>query len=221
MNHLQRYTPVRDIVYNNRSVTGMVPLLGDYESTLERDLMEILRFDPSVEHFTAQPITIGYFDQFGKLRTYTPDGLIQFKPTASLIPQPVLYEVKYRADFRQDWRNLLRKFRAAKTYALDQGWRFEVFTEREIRTPYLDNAKFLWRYLEQSPSPDARRQILQVLWDLDETDPEMLLFALCRDAHNRARLIPTLWHLVAIGAIGCDLNVPLTMRSRLWPVEEC
>ncbi|AUH53687.1 heteromeric transposase endonuclease subunit TnsA [Chromobacterium sp. ATCC 53434] len=221
MNHLQRYTPVRDIVYNSRSVTGMVPLLGDYESTLERDLMEILRFDPSVEYFTAQPVTIGYFDQFGKMRTYTPDGLIQFKPTASLTPQPVLYEVKYRADFRQDWRNLLRKFRAAKAYALDQGWRFEVFTEREIRTPYLDNAKFLWRYLEQSPSPDTRRQILQVLWDLDETDPEMLLFALCRDANNRARLIPTLWHLVAIGAIGCDLNAPLTMRSRLWPVEEC
>lgn len=216
-----RSPPVRDIVYNSRSVTGMVPLLGEYESTLERDLMEILRFDPSVEHFTAQPVTIGYFDPLGKLRTYTPAGLIQFKPTASQPPQPVLYEVKYRADFRLDWRNLLRKFRAAKIYALDQGWRFEVFTEREIRTPYLDNAKFLWRYLEQSPSPDARRQILQVLWDLDEADPEMLLFALCRDAHNRARLIPTLWHLVAIGAIGCDLNVPLTMRSRLWPVEEC
>ncbi|WP_158021075.1 TnsA endonuclease N-terminal domain-containing protein [Chromobacterium sphagni] len=102
MNHLQRYTPVRDIVYNSRSVTGMVPLLGEYESTLERDLMEILRFDPNVEYFTAQPVTIGYCDQFGKMRTYTPDGLIPFKPTASLTPQPVLYEVKYRADFRQE-----------------------------------------------------------------------------------------------------------------------
>jgi len=215
----QHNIPVRKIGIGTRSITGRVPSLGKYESTLERDLMEILRFDPDIERFTPQPLTIEYYDQNGKLRSYTPDGLIHFKSTPSLYITPVLYEVKYRADFRKDWKTLLPKFRAAKTYCLNHGWRFQVFTEREIRTPYLNNVKFLWPYLEQTPSSEKKIQMLQILSDLDEADPDLLLCALCNDPMNRARLIPALWHLIGIGAIGCDLNIPLTMRSRIWAKE--
>jgi hypothetical protein len=134
---------------------------------------------------------------------------------------PILYEVKYRKDFRKDWRTLMPKFRAAKAYGSTQGWRFEVYTEREIRTPYLDNVKFLWPYVERVPSEAMKMRVLQVLWDLDYADPDLLLYALCRDPTNRAMLIPVLWHMVAIGEIGCDLCVPLNMRSKLWAVRDC
>lgn len=221
MNHLLHHTPVRDIGISTRGVTGTVPSFGKYESSLERDLMELLRFDPSIEHFTPQPLTIEYRDKDGQLRTYTPDGLIHFKATPLSCALPVLFEVKYRADFRKDWKILMPKFRIAKAYCLGQGWRFEVFTEREIRTPYLDNVKFLWPYRERNPAPEIRARILQTLWDLDEADPDLLLCALCHDSTNRARLIPALWHLIGSGAIGCDLNIPLTMRSRIWPAQDC
>ena len=221
MSHLLHHAPTRDIGIGTRGVTGVVPSFGKYESSLERDLMEILRFDPSVERFVPQPLTIEYFDRDGKSRNYTPDGLIQFKAASVSWAIPVLFEVKYRADFRKNWKILVPKFRAAKTYCLRQGWRFEVFTEREIRTPYLDNVKFLWAYREQMPSPDVPPLILQTLWDLDEADPDILLCALCHDATNRARMIPVIWHLIATGAIGCDLNVPLTMRSSIWAEKEC
>jgi hypothetical protein len=205
--------PVRKIVPGNRGVTGVVPILGKYESTLERDLMEILRFDPEVERFTPQPLTIEYLDQTGRTRTYTPDGLIQFKTSSVACQPPILFEVKYRADFRKDWRNLIPKFRAAKSYSAMHGWRFQVFTEREIRTPYLNNVKFLWQFLQRAPDPAMKVHVLELLNDLDEADPELLLCALCSDATNRARFIPVIWHLIAIGAIDCDLNHPLTMRS--------
>lgn len=221
MNHLLHHTPVRNIPISTRGVTGTVPSFGKYESSLERDLMEILRFDPNVERFAPQPLTIEYLDRDGKERSYTPDGLIHFKHTPTSYAIPVLFEVKYRADFRKDWKILMPKLRAAKAYCLGQGWRFEVFTEREIRTPYLDNVKFLWPYLERPPSPEVRARILQTLWDLEEADPDLLLCALCHDASNRARLIPSLWHLIATGTIGCDLNTPLTMRSRIWPEQDC
>lgn len=215
-------SPVREIGVSTRGVTGSVPSFGRYESSLERDLMEILRFDPHVERFTPQPLTIEFLDRDGRTRNYTPDGLIHFKPdsTGSFQP-PVLFEVKYREDFRKLWKVLLPKFRAAKKYSLGEGWRFEVFTEREIRTPYLDNVKFLWPFVERVPLPEVCSRILQTLWDLDEADPDLLLCALCHDAGNRARLIPSLWHLVAVGAIGCDLNTRLTMRSLIWPVQDC
>lgn len=220
MTHLLHRSPVRDIGVSTRGVTGTVPSFGKYESSLERDLMEILRFDPGVDRFVSQPLTIQYLDRDGRLRIYTPDGLIHFKPTATAREIPVLFEVKYRADFRKDWKILMPKFRAAKAYCSGQGWRFEVFTEREIRTPYLDNVKFLWPYRERVPSADLPPWVLETLSDLDEADPDLLLCALCRDQTNRARMIPVLWHLIATGAIGCDLNVPLTMRSRIWAEKE-
>ena len=220
MKHLLHRVPVRNIPLNCRSVTGRVPSCGKYESTLERDLMEILRFDPNIDSFTPQPLTFGYLDREGKARTYTPDGLIQFKQKPTSYSMPVLFEVKYRADFRKDWKILLPKFRAAKKYCLARGWRFEVFTEREIRTPYLNNVRFLWPYLERKVSEEVRHQILQTLWDLDEADADLLLCALCHDPTNRAHLIPAIWHLVATAAIGCDLNVPLSMRSPIWAQED-
>ncbi len=211
--------PVRKIGVKSRGVTGFTPGFGEYESTLERDLVEILRFDPNVHTFTPQPLGIPYRHADGRTRTYTPDGLVVFKPQLSMLP--VLYEVKYRKDFRKDWKALMPKFRAAKAYCLDRGWRFEVYTEREIRTPYLDNVKFLWPYADRVPSEGMKERILQVLWDLDYADPDLLLCALCRDVTNRARLIPVLWHMVAIGDIGCDLNQPLNMRSKLWAIRDC
>jgi len=217
----QYHSPARDIGISSRSVTGSVPQLGKYESTLERDLMEIIRFDTMIEEFKPQPLTIEYVDSENRARRYTPDGLIRFRSSSDFHTLPVLYEVKYRADFRKDWKVLLPKFRAAKTYCSTQMWRFEVFTEREIRTPYLNNIKFLWPYRERLPSPQMKARVLQTLWDLDESDPELLLCALCYDSTNRANMIPVIWHLIATGAIGCNLNIPLNMRSPIWAEEDC
>ncbi|SHN23194.1 TnsA endonuclease C terminal [Pseudomonas asturiensis] len=182
--------------------------------------MEILRFDLRIEGFVAQPLAVEYIDSTGRKRSYTPDGLIRFKAAPYQI-EPVLFEVKFREDFRKNWRTLAPKFRAAKNYCKALGWRFEVFTEREIRTPYLANVKFLWPYLAREPSADAKALILKTLWDLDEADPDLLLCALCYNLTNRARMIPAVWHLIANGAIGCDLDHPLTMRSPIWAAQDC
>lgn len=88
--------PVRKIVPGHRGVTGTVPIFGKYESSLERDLMEILRFDPEVAAFTPPPVKIEFFDASGRKCSYTPDGLIKFSESSSNCQLPILYEVKYR-----------------------------------------------------------------------------------------------------------------------------
>lgn len=219
MKALQSYGPVRKIGVKSRGVVGTMPSVGEYESTLERDLMEVLRFDPKVEALYPQPLTITYTGTDGRALSYTPDGLIVFKPTMTHFVEPVLYEVKYRADFRKDWKKLIPKFRAAKHYSQGRGWRFQVFTEREIRTPYLSNVRFLWQFRERPCSEEMRGHILRTLRDLEEADPDLLVYALCTSAASRAEMIPKIWHLVSTGHIGCDLDVPLTMRSPLWVCE--
>ncbi len=69
---------VRKILPSARGGTVSVPDFGAYKSTLERDMMEILRFDPQVEHFQPQPLIILFYYRNGKKRHYTTDGLADF-----------------------------------------------------------------------------------------------------------------------------------------------
>lgn len=219
MSSKPRYGPVREIGIGNRGVSGVFPGFGRYESTLERDLMEILRFDPDVERVDPQPVEVPYVDRKGKAGKYKPDGLIHFQPSLGESVVPVLYEVKYRSDFRENWKTLIPKFRGARDFARREGWRFAVYTENEIRTHYLTNARFLWQYKHRVPPETLRQHVLSVLSDLEEADPDLLLCSLCNVVEYRAEMIPVLWHLVATGAIGCDLNEPLNMRTRIWAEE--
>lgn len=205
--------PARIIRSGHRGTRGSVPHFGRFESALERDLMELLRFGNNVREFYPQPMSIPYIAPNGSARKYTPDGLIYFRH--DLAHPPVLFEVKYREDFRSTWRELRPKFRAARQLCLEEGWKFRVFTEFDIRTPYLANAKFLCAYKEEAPSRETIAYVLDVMEDLQEADVDVLLCALARDRWRRAELIPVVWHLVAIKAIHCDLDTPLTMKTVL------
>jgi len=145
--------PVRTVPKNYRSLTGLVPnpraqSMTAFESSLERDFLLLLDFDPDVECFEEQPVKIIYHDAKGRRRTYTPDVLVRYRtdPPQARHTKPLLCEVKYRDDLRQHWAEYRPKFRAAQRYARQQGWRFHVVTERHVRTPYLENVKFLRSY---------------------------------------------------------------------------
>lgn len=223
--------PVRTIPKNSRSLTGKIidsrtHTAVAFESALERDLYLLLDFDPSVAHFEEQPVTITYQDPVGVNRRYTPDVLVHYIPTlrGQRDHRSVLYEIKYRDDLRTHWPEYRAKFKAARRYARSQGWVFRLITEREIRTPYLQNAKFLRPYRERRFDGGDRHQMLAILASQGEMEPESLLALLRPGRWERARLLPVLWHLIAIGEVGADLTVPLTMSSRIWsckPIEEC
>ena len=215
--------PVRTIPKNYRNLTGLVPNtrtsgMTAFESTLERDFLLLLDFDPDVEFFEEQPVKIIYHDAHGQRRTYTPDVLVRYRPHRSQTPQtkPALYEVKYCDDLRQHWAEYRPKFRAAQCYARQQGWRFHVVTERHVRTPYLENVKFLRPYRTLPINDSYRTQLLSALATLEATDPASLLAAVFQDRWQQAQLLPMLWQLVATRQIGTDLEQPLTMQSGLW-----
>ncbi|OQR35671.1 hypothetical protein BWR59_06155 [Pseudomonas sp. Bc-h] len=211
--------PVRKTNRSSRGVRGLVPSMGHYESALERDMMELIRFDRRVGSFTAQPLTISYSSIDGKACSYTPDGLITFVDQ-SIGGAPILYEIKYREDFRGNWRVLMPKFRAAKKYCAEVGWRFHVYTENEVRTPYLANTKFLWPFIGRSVDLAICSILLDSVLRLGMATPEILLREALALKYDTGRVIPVLWHLIAVGRIGCDLQEKLTLSSRVWSAEE-
>ncbi len=217
--------PVRKIPKNYRSVTGLVASELNakqtaFESTLERDFMLLVEFDPDVLSYEEQPVRIDYLSVDGQTRHYTPDILVTYHQasTSTMLKPPLLVEIKYRRDLFERWQELKPKFRAARRYAKEQGWIFKIITEVEIRTPYLKNVKFLRQYQRRPIDLAGASLLLQKVSELRSTDPGSLLAFVCQDAHDRARLLPTLWSLVAQRKLGADLNQQLTMQSLIWPV---
>lgn len=91
--------PMRKIPKNYRNVTGIAARgkaqgQAMFESTLERDLLTLLEFDPLVETFEVQPLKIHWFDGV-KQRSYTPDILVYY---AQPRHKTTLFEVKHRSD---------------------------------------------------------------------------------------------------------------------------
>src|SRR2546426_7711862 len=167
--------PVRIVPKNYRNLTGLVAnsrtqSMSAFESTLERDFLLLLDFDPDVEGYEEQPVTITYHDETGRRRTYTPDILVRYRTEHLEVrrSKPHLCEVKYRDDLRQHWTVYRPKFRAAQRYARQQGWRFRLVTEQHVRTPYLDNVKFLGPYRALPINDTYQARILRTLSEVQE-----------------------------------------------------
>lgn len=211
--------PVREIKANTRSITGRHGVSGQqFESSLERDLLDLLAFDPRVERCEAQPLTIRYPGPFGDLLSYTPDFLVWFRKdlsSSSCIP-PLLIEVKYREEYRSRFHELRCRFRHAYRFARERGWRFRVFTEREIRTPYLENARFLRPFRDANEDPVRTARLGAAIGKLGATTPKALIELIGGSDLERAQNLSSLWKLTAEFRVLVDLKKEVTMHSLVW-----
>lgn len=216
--------PVRKIPKNYLGVTGGFAsrkngcVLG-FESLLERDHMILLEFDDAVEKFEEQPVRIPLpAGKGGGGRTYVPDILVHYRPGRSgKVKKPRLAEVKTRKDLEKNAAKYAPKFSAARRYAAERAWEFQVVTEEDIRIPRLPNLKFLREYHLIEPARADTARVLQALdaaggWiELgDFLDPP-----LCQSDEERLAMLPVIWHLVAVGRFHVDLDRPFTDRTEL------
>lgn len=213
--------PARTIPKNYRNVTGIHASVKSeeqamFESTLERDFITLLEFDNSIISFKVQPVEVKWTDQNGKNRSYFPDMLFKRKAKAGV--EEVLVEVKYRSDLKEDWNELKPKLKAGLRYAKQQGWKFKIMTEVEIRTTLLKNAKFLRPFIRRGADREGDMELIDSkLHELKRTTPKALLEKLAYSDWDKAALLPTLWYLVGTRQIGCDLQCEqLNMNTPIY-----
>lgn len=210
--------PVRKIPKNYRSITGYFPSLINnrsiaYESSLERDFFLLLEYDKDVLSYEEQPLVIPYH-QGGIDRTYTPDCLIFYKE--HLNKKPLIAEIKYTSELEEKKVELDEKFHLIEQHAAENDMTFRVLTEKDIRGPYLDNLKFLNKFLRIPPDFDRYKQVivrhLQVRKNLTVLE---LIDRLSFVGIEKAMALPTFWYMVRIGAIKTNLTIPLSNSSVL------
>lgn len=210
--------PVRSIGTNRRSLTGRVALgsgaSAGFESSLERDWLICLDFDPQVELVLEQPFSLNYISDGRELR-YTPDVLAQYSRRNDHVPV-VVFEVKPYEEIRASFANYRTRFKHTVRYCRERGWQFKIVTEHQIRTPYLQNAKFLRKYRALPPQVLYKEQLLYSMKALGPTTPQALLAMAYLHDEKRMAALPELWRLVALREINADFDKPLTMQSVIW-----
>jgi len=197
------------------------PGFGPFESSLERDFFLLLEFDRTVLAWHPQPLTLPVPATAGLRRSrYTPDVAVEYAdvPGGSRLARVELCEVKYRDELKANWKLLKPKLKAGVHHARVNNWRFRIYTEREIRTPRLTNAKFFLTYRERATDGDDIYRIASVLRQLMHGTPAEVLASplLCDD---RPRLLGVLWHMVSVGIVELDFDQALSMSSPIRLID--
>lgn len=126
-----------------------------FESLIEQDYLFLLDFEPAVLGYFEQPIQIEYIWE-EKKHHYTPDFHVIRKTGEELVeckPQKMI-----------DYDDNQRKFKIAREWCQNQGWRFQVVTDEEIRSGNrLNNIKLLTRHARVNFGSGIMQQAIFIL----------------------------------------------------------
>ncbi|HYD29665.1 MAG TPA: TnsA endonuclease N-terminal domain-containing protein [Azospirillaceae bacterium] len=210
--------PVRTIPRNHRSLTGQIASRSQgrpiaFESALERDFALLQIFDPTVESVEEQPVRIEYRAPTGRPSQYTPDFLVSYRTGGS--PHR-LVEVKYQAELDRKAERYAACFEAARAFAAERGWAFEVVTEVAIRTPRLENVRFLLPFQNRRFSATLRSRLVEVIATAGTmTVADVLENAKFSNESERMEALACLWNLLSRGCVHADIGQPLSMSTVL------
>lgn len=208
--------PVRKIPKSFRAVTGRFSSLINnrcvsYESKLERDYFLMLEFDRTVQTYEEQPVKI-QGEVNGRQVTYTLDCLVQFKGDR----KPLLVELKYQTELDEKSELLERKIACAQQYSQDQGFDFQVVTDKDVYDSRMDNYRLLYRFARPPVQIGTKRKhIREIFGEFGELPLKELVNALNEQCTVQAEYLPSIWHMIFLGEIETDLNRPLGFNSIL------
>jgi hypothetical protein len=213
-------------------VTGTTPGDQRFESFLEEEFLVSLRFRRDVESFERPTESIPWKDKTGKMRSYTPDVIVRFRPPDDQEKgRVVIFEVKpdfekeagtpaSRLPRREDDEENELKWAAAERWAEGRGWTFKVVRSTDIRGSYLQNAKFLVKYVERQYPDQGADRLLSILGAEGPMALQDLMKRAEPDRIQRAAIYPTLYVLMVRGEIEVDLSLPLSNSSTLKVPDE-
>lgn len=177
----------------------------------------MLEYDDYVINFITQPVTINYI--FEKhLRRYTPDAIVYYDEV--LKKQPLICEIKYAEELEKKAQELKPKFDAANEYCLLQGYQFKVVTEKEIRTDHLSNIKFLSSYYYGVIDRNCSIFVQEEIDRRGFITPEWLIGKQVQNGFDDTKVLRTLWQMIAQKLLKCDMDIKITMTSRVWVAQQ-
>lgn len=213
----------RKIPLGRRSLTGTFPSIKGsglrFESSLERDALTILEFDSGILEIATQPKTFRWTDESGRRRRYTPDI---FALTEDY--RRVWIEIKYESELDADELERIRKaFDRIAQEEPDENFETLLWTENEIRTQYLENARFLlpYRRYRHDISYQYVFRAMEIVSDLEGSGilDVATVVDLCTQSDKvdvRGRYITAIWFAMSYGWLKTDMTRHLAVDSPVF-----
>ncbi|ESU34065.1 hypothetical protein G3A_03040 [Bacillus sp. 17376] len=188
--------------HNSTKMHRMIP----WESTLERDFIKRLDFDPTVTSFKFQPLKINYVYQ-GKKRRYYPDFLVVKNDMKEYI-----YEVK-ALEKTEDEVNKV-KFQVGMKFCSGRNMKYVVVSEADIREGFLiENLDELSEVRLESTSRKVMYEILRTIESMGGRISKAYLKE-CLKHINEAEVESNLYHLIYTHQLSMDLiSAPISDES--------
>lgn len=202
------------------NVTGSFPsqVKGEkvlYQSTIERDYVYVLKFDPTVITYRAQPMVILGTDDEGNTHRYTPDFLVvrtNRKEIVECKPEELLSHP-----------HTLQQIQLGEAWAEANNHDFVIVTDTDLRKDHtLANLKLLWRYcrttvptamlasciacLKAQPKDMAFEDVARLLASIADS-PEM---------QQPYRQAPFIYSMLFHHILQADLTKPISPATILW-----
>lgn len=185
-----------------------------YQSLSECTYLYKLELDPCVKEYYIQPVEvpviIGNGNSSGQW-PYVPDVLVFYKDgTVKLI------EIKYNRESENDPQHISR-VNAARAYCKHKGWTFQVVYPLENSPVVINNTMLLIKYIYPREGLDrVKEEALSLLVD------KKILFGDLADRISenltitKSRILPHLFHLLAIGLIKTNIFMEVNSMSLVW-----
>lgn len=180
-----------------------------FESVMERDLFMILEFDDNVLKYEEQPLRV-FYPYNNRTRRYTPDVLITYKDNSQK-----LIEVKYASELTNN-KDLAEKINILKKYFLNEhSLNFEVFTDEDIDVQYLDNLKFLYKFVFIPKDEIKCNLINEITLSNKEISVKNILNTITPNQQKQLEYIPYVWNYLFknSSALNIDIKNKLTMAT--------
>lgn len=156
--------------HNSTKMHRMIP----WESTLERDFIKLLDYDPTVVHFKFQPQRIDY-TYLGKKRKYYPD----FHVVKSDMKE-YIYEVKALDKIKDETNKI--KFQVGMKFCSDRNMHYVVVSEEDIRKGFL--IENLDKLTEVRPESTSRKVMFEIIRTLERLGGKIKIATLKESIHQ-------------------------------------
>lgn len=193
-----------------------------FDSKIEHDIFLLLNFEAEIEYVVEHPVKIEYQDDDGKDQTFIPYLLVKYSNQSSDQPakKPLLIELKYKEEYAKDSRKIDTKCNAARIVCESENWDFKLILDTDINQDKIENIIFLQTYdiIEDRYAFDEKIVpiILRKIKQAKKSTPKKLLDSVTNSKTEYIDYLPYLWHLIRWEQIGADIDIPLTMSSKIW-----
>lgn len=173
-----------------------------WESLLERDAILLFEYHPWVTNYQEQPSIEHYYDTTGKVRRYIPDFRLDFHDGGTL-----LIEVKPAQILAQ--KEVRLKYEAVAKRLVEQGKRFRILTENDIRRlPLFENLQRLHSSSKKAATSVSPKALLGDLPDGKNWTIKQLSDALGGTSN--------VFKLIRSNHLQIDLESELMETSEVW-----